>query len=302
MARAGLVLLALVAASGCSSRGSTGDTSRVDAGPDDTGVLDDGAAGDGARPDLGIVFVDGGPAADDTIVYAHSNDTLYGFDPRTNHVTPIGPFLLADGTAVGPVTDLAVTQANEIYACTADALYRVDTLTARSTFLTSLTVPAFDNFNGLTFVPVGVLDPTSEVLVGATFNGDYYRIDTGTGASTLVGHYGGGFGSSGDLVSVAGAGPGGGVGTFATVNGGGFGSDHLVLLDPATGGTTDLGDIGFSQVYGLGYWRSKLYGFTSVGELVLIDIHTGHGTLVTASTGSSEFYGAGVTTRAPTLI
>ena len=232
-----------------------------------------------------------------TVVYAHSANTLYSLDPVTHAVTTIGTFMTAGGMAPPSMTDLAVNQAGEIYTCSASAIYRVDAMTAVTTELAMITIANHVQFNGLTFVPVGVLDSNAEVLVGAASDGSFYRVDTTSGDATLIGHYSSGYGSSGDLVSVAGA------GTFATVKMGTMHTtDYLVSVNVNTGVATPIGSgIGFTGVFGLGYWRNKLYGFTSTGQLISIDTATGVGTLISSHTGASKFYGAGVTTVAPIL-
>lgn len=260
----------------------------------DSGVVTD----TGVAVDMTTPVVDAN-LPDSTIVYAHSAHTLYALDPRTNALTSIGDFTFADHSATPAMNDLAVNQAGIIYACSGTAIYTVNPDTVITTQLGTLSLPSGVTFNGLTFVPVGVLDPSSEVLVGAAGDGSYYRINPTTGNSTLVGHYSGGYVSSGDIVSVNGA------GTFATVRMSSSDTeDRLVLLNPATGQTTLVGSgIGFRGVYGLGYWRARLFGFTSTGQLIQIDVSTGVGTLVAdpASTGTDQFYGAGVTTLAPIL-
>jgi len=292
MLRLSLLALLLPFAVACATR-DHGDRPVPDASTGDTGMpdanVDAGTQDSGPRPDLG-------EPPDTTIVYAHSSHTLYAFDPRTNMVSTIGDFTLLDGTPTESMTDLAVDQHNQIYTCSRTAIYTVNRLTAVATHIADITVPAGAQFNGLTFVPAGVLDPVDEVLVGATDAGDYFSVDRTTGALMLRGTYQSGFGDSGDLVSVAGA------GTFATVKRSDLTTDHLARIDPATGATTDLGDIGFAGVFGLGYWRAKLYGFTKTGQLIRIDVTTGAGTLVTTMTGATQFYGAGVTTLAPILI
>ena len=61
-------------------------------------------------------------------------------------------------------------------------------------------LPAGVNFNGLSFLPAGVLEAGTETLVGATYEGHYYYINRWSGAASYYGTYAGGFGSSGDIV------------------------------------------------------------------------------------------------------
>lgn len=100
------------------------------------------------------------------------------------------------------------------------------------------------------------------------------------------------FMSSGDLVAVA------GFGTVQTVTGNG--ADKLARLAPQTFAATPIGtDTGFGMIWGVAYWKNKIYGFTNSGAFILIDPTTGVATLVT-NTGIS-WYGAAVTTLAPVI-
>ena len=244
--------------------------------------------------DLGPNAVDMGDELDDVIVYAHSPRELFAFDPRENTVTLVGTFRLPSGGAADEMTDLAVTKDGELFTCSFTDLYRVSETTAEATPVGPLGVAFTVRFNALTFVPAGILDPSAEVLVAATAEGDYYRIDPATAATTLIGTFAEGYGSSGDLVSVEGA------GTFLTAFREDLDSDWLVRLDPVTGMITPIGPTGSSRLYGLAYWRTQLYAFDSLGRLLEIDIETGAATLAESATGADLFYGAGVTTIAPT--
>lgn len=273
----------------CSTRSGGGrGTPRFDGS-----IADSGSDGGVVRSDSGP-RPDAGPVEDEVLVYAHSAGTLFAFDPRALTVTPIGAFRLPDGSQAPQMTDLAVDSAGMIFTCGRTALYRVDATTAVATHVADFDLPTGVEFNGLTFLPAGALDPASEVLVGATDAGDYYRVDPATGATTLLGTYSNGYVSSGDIVSVEGA------GTFATVKRDDLTTDLLVRLDPRTGTATRIGEgIGYSRLFGLGYWRSRLFAFHADGQLVEIDILTGQGTLVSTTTGTDQFWGAGVTTLAP---
>ena len=96
---------------------------------------------------------------------------------------------------------------------------------------------------------------------------------------------------SGDIVAVEGA-------TYATVARN-TPDDWLVKVDPATGKATPIGATGVAGIWGLGYWKGKVFGFTSGNEFVLIDVNTGKARHV--ATGPVNWWGAGVTTLAPTI-
>lgn len=265
-------------------------------------VSDAGArrdAGPGAAPDVATYpdvppvdapRVDAPPPLDDVRVYAHTASALYAVDPRSFTVTRVGDFAWPDGAS--EMTDLAINARGEAWGITFSALYRVDLATARCTFLAPF---AGAQFNGLSFIPGGELE-AGEVLVAANRNGAYVRVDPATGAIRQLGLYGADLGSSGDLVSVAGG------GTFATIVDldVGFGEEpveYLARIDPTTGRATRIGPTGVTRTWGVGYWRSRVYGFTEGGAVVTLDITTGRATEVART--SVAWWGAAVTTIAP---
>lgn len=223
-------------------------------------------------------------------VYGHSSGSLYLLDADTLDVTLIGTFRFFDqngNPTSDEMTDIAVDADGNVFGCSYDTLYRVDRDTAEATKIASLS----DSYNGLTFVPAGMIEP-NEILVGAsnTF-GNIYKIDTGTGAATSLGRYGGSWKSSGDIVAINGD------HIYATVNTLFNTTDHLATIDPTTGTATVMNAaIGFNDVWGLGYWAGVLYGFTETGLIITIDTGTGVGTQLFDR--STAFWGAGVTTNA----
>ena len=296
-----LVVLVAVAASlvACSRRSSGGgddtDASRPDA------AFPDGARLDAGRPDSGP-RTDGGPSLEDVLIYAHSRDTLYTFSPETLTVTTIGSFELPDGTQAPYMLDLAVDADGNVYTSSDTSLFRVDPETAGVTEVGNFGL-ADEQLFALSFLADGELRAGETPLVGATNAGAYYEIDLDTADATYLGSYPDGWLSSGDIVSVA------GLGTFATVKRDDFPSDVLVQILFATDGTSTVSVRGaiksstqdFQQLFGLGYWGRKMYGFDNAGQLLEIDRDTGAAEIVTTETGTEHFWGAGVTTRVPVL-
>ncbi len=221
---------------------------------------------------------------DDVLVYANTASELYRVDPRSFAVSLVGRFTFSDSDQDHQMTDIAVNAAGEIWGITFNAVYRIDAATARC----SLVSPLEGQYNGLTFVPVGVLNPSVEVLLAVAGSGDYYVVNTGNGRVQRLGSYGA-YASSGDLVSIASA------ETWAIVKV--LGDDNLARVDLRSGRTTLVGPTGVDDVWGLGYWRSRLYGFTQGGQFVTLDPATGRATV--QSTASRAWWGAGVTTIAP---
>lgn len=271
---AGLLALALVVA--CSPTVRHGNGGGADAGP---GGDAPGAPGDGAGSDGTVVYV-----------YAHTADALYRVDPDTLAITMIGSFGWPASVGTDQMTDLAIDKNGQMIGVSFTRVYRVDPDTAQTQLLSS---SLGDSYNGLSFVPAAAVGQTGDdVLVGTrNADGKVFRIDPMTGAATEVGDMGA-YQSSGDLVAVE------GFGTVQTVVG--TGNDRLVRLAPGTFAATPIGtDIGFSDIWGVAFWKSKIYGFTDTGQFILIDPTSGAGSLV--STNNVAWWGAAVSTIAPVV-
>ena len=317
---------------GCGGKADVGDN-----GGDDTGTSagDSTSGGDtSSGSDSGTPTTDSGTSSDSTVgtdtsdfdtfvppsdgsafdvvppdgstfggaVYAHSASTLYRMDPSTFAVTSVGDFQIAGGGgAVTDMTDIALDKTGVMYGVTFSLLYRIEYKAGGAPQCTQLATLS-TSFNGLTFVPAGMIDPTSEILVGAANDGGWWRIDVASGATsatlTRLGSYGGGtIGSSGDTVGIIGD------QVYATVTGLGT-DDHVIVVDPKTGSMTkDLGGTGVSGLWGVGYWAGVMYGFSSDGSLYSIDLKTAAATLIPGATKPpGGWWGAGVTTAAPRTV
>ncbi len=113
-------------------------------------------------------------------------------------------------------------------------------------------------------------------FVGQTLYGsggyDLFTIDIATGMASRVGSTG--YLSSGDLALFDGE-------LYLTAVDDYFWvSDFLVRVDPLTGAGVALGYIGYSEVMGLAVADSTLYGLTGTEYLLRLDPQTGAGTVV----------------------
>jgi len=250
---AGLASVGLLGACGPGPRDRDG-AGGVDGGPGDGG----GGAGDGGGGGGGVIYV-----------YAHTASELYRVDPDTLAVTRIGAFAWSNGA--DQMTDLAIDNTGLMIGISFSSVYRIDPATAQATRLSSALT---GGFNGMSFVPAAMLGATGEDVLVGTRNSDgvVSRIDPMTGQVTTIGNMSG-FTSSGDIVAAGGT-------TIQTADGG-LGSDRLVRLAPQTFAATAIGtSIGFSEIWGVAFWKSQIFGFTSSGEFITIDPTTGAGTLV----------------------
>ncbi|MBX3231253.1 MAG: hypothetical protein KIT84_09950 [Labilithrix sp.] len=253
-------------------------------------------------------------------VYAHSASALFLFNPLNKKLEKIADFQGLHQTTIGTtdrVLDIALDRDSAMYGTTDNGFVKIDPIDAKVTY-----IKEEGNFlypNGLGFVPMGTVDPTKEALVGykvapdagvgEQFATDYYRIDLQTGNMTRIGQLNPPgaamkYKSSGDIISmlrndkayVA-------VRPFDPSTDAGV-PDSIAEIDPKTGQIkTVLDDTGFAEFWGLGQWAGAAYGFSNRGAIVEIDLVTGKGKLVTtepSDAGVAQWFGAGVTTNAPT--
>ena len=223
-----------------------------------------------------------------TSIYAHTSSTLYRVDPDSLAITMVGDFNFTQ--PFEQMTDLAIDKNGQLVGVSFFSVYTVDPVTAKVTQLSS---SLSRSFNGLSFVPADLLGMTGDdVLIGTeNTDGNVYSINPMTGATTQAGSMGA-FVSSGDLVAVE------GFGMMQTVKGSTH--DKLARLAPQTFAATVIGtDTGFDQIWGLGFWKGTLFGFTNSGQFITIDPSTGVGTLVAAN--GPAWFGAAVTTVAPII-
>lgn len=246
-----------------------------------------------------------GPDASEELpsrVYAHSGTTLYVVDTATLTPTRIGDFT---NLGTQSMLDIAVDRDEHMIGVTRDKIFQIDVATAAATYLADF--GAVRGFSSLSFVPANPANPDGpEVLIAANDAGLVYRIDIAGASATAVqvGSYGmqgaTTIGSSGDIVSVR------GFGTVATVNVGN-GPDYLARLDPANGwrATVIGAGTGYDNIFGLGFWGGKLYGFVDggfeagTGTIIVIDPQTG--AVSQPRAGTVRWFGAGVTTIAPLI-
>jgi hypothetical protein len=170
------------------------------------------------------------------------------------------------------VFDIAITPAGLMYAVNGSGLYSVNAASGVMTLIPTDGISNFGDINGLTAL-------SNQTLVIAGNGVAVYDIPTHI-LTTLVAP--GGYQSSGDIIAL----PDGNLYMSAVTTG----TDHLIRINPNTGATTDLGSLGYTEVYGLGYANNIFYGFSADGEIFQIN-QTNASTSDPVSTGIS-WYGA----------
>lgn len=256
-------------------------------------ICDDDDDGDGV-PDISDVFPND-PALPGVVVpkkiYAHSSSTLYTVDVGTYQVGNVGAFKWPADGGGHQMTDVAIDRNGVLYGVTFDRLYVCNPANASCTNLGTLP----GSYNGLTWIPAGIIEPNKDTLIGITNGGGWFQLTVMNGvvAAKQLGSYGNGYSSAGDAFSIE------GVGTFAAVNKVGVNSTVIVTVDPLNGKVT--GELavtqGYNSVYGLAGWEGLILAFDSSSQMIKID----PGTKVVTNLGAKGvgWWGAGVGTLIP---
>jgi len=199
---------------------------------------------------------------------AHSEASLYQVDPSA-------PTSLYIGEIGYSVTDIAVTTDNMLWGITYSSLISINYCTGVGSYIGDVGSTA--TLNALVSAPDGA-------LFAADAQGDVWRVNPTTGRGTLIGNYGTGLSSSGDLAW----GPDGRL--YGSVFASWSPTDLLIAVDPASGRATLVGDTGFDDVFGLAVLGGVLYGLTTDGFLITLDMTSGRGAF--AGDLGPSFWGA----------
>jgi hypothetical protein len=156
------------------------------------------------------------------------------------------------------LTDIALSENRELFGITFDGLYKLDTTKKTVSLIGNL---GLSGLNGLGF-------DKNNNLYGTGRDG-FYKIDTSTGAATLVNRLSN-FASAGDIVFNPDTNSF--LGTSRTPN------NSTLFSISLDGRATEIGNIGFNNVYGIFFEEGKLFGYTADRKQIDIDIATGLGT------------------------
>lgn len=200
------------------------------------------------------------------VVDAVSN--LFTLDPATASPHLVGP------VGIAGVTDIASHGPN-LYGVGFSQFLRLNPDTGAG--IVVLPGPIGFSTNGLAVASDGT-------IYAGTTAGQLIQIDPHTGVGALVGSFGGGLTSSGDLAFDSNGVLYGALGSPVV----------LARINRSSGAATVIGSTGLSTVYGLAFFCCRLYGATSAGELVNINVATGSATVI----GKNTLTHWGMTARA----
>ena len=212
---------------------------------------------------------DGVPDADDPVpddpggpgpvevsrMYFNTPEALFRFDPATNTLERIGPFVLDDGSAAS-VTDIAIDRFGLLYAVSTGTLYVCDPVTVVCTPLGS---EAADSAG---FTPFGVLESDDDTLV-VVAQSEVRRIDVVDGrAEPTVLFDVAPFSSSGDVTAF------GDTQMLLSSPDPGGGGDVLVPFDVVTGELFPPIALTPANTYGLTTYEEVVWAVTDFGEIL----------------------------------
>jgi hypothetical protein len=167
-------------------------------------------------------------------------------------------------------TDIAVNDNGQLFGTTFSQLYSINQSPSSVTFIGDVNL---DDINALGFA-------NNNVLYATGVNSGFYSINASTSAATLISDISGNQ-SAGDIVFdptinqfLA---------TFTTP------TDSTLFSIALNGIATQIGSVGFSSVFGLGFDRGTLYGYTIDGKQLIINSKTGVGVFDKNVTGLSGF-------------
>ncbi|MBX3203605.1 MAG: hypothetical protein KF764_00990 [Labilithrix sp.] len=244
-------------------------------------------------------------------VYAHTAKTLYLFEPLGQTLTKIGPFACLNPS--DRMLDLALDRDGVMYGTSDDGFLKIDPVDASCSYVKEDRAAQYPN--SLAFVPIGTVDNTKEVLVGYRYDPNatnqatvYAKIEL-DGTMVNIGTLNDPaapikYRSSGDIMSMIRNGNKAYLTVKPIATDAGTGNDLLAEVDPKTGRIIKIvGDVSHKNLYGLAQWAGTAYGFDESGNIIEINMQTGVGTTLTTLTEEGTpvaWYGAGVTTDAPT--
>jgi hypothetical protein len=206
-----------------------------------------------------------------SLIYAHSAQTLYTFEPSTATLTLIGDFQWPPGTSgEAPImVDIALDEYGVLYGASLVDIFICHPSTAACNILGAAPTP----FSGLTFVSKGIMNTEQDVLIATTTDGGWHQItltDKQISLKTL-GNHGELYAFDGDAFSVQ------GMGTYVSARAHGSNIQFLGKVNPWTGEILDtVGELsGYDSVHGLAGWADQILVFDGNGAILRVPLNTG---------------------------
>lgn len=210
--------------------------------------------------------------------YAHSGNAIYRVDPFEKTAERVeSTFAGQGGDQNAGLLDLDTHSSGTLFGVSYSGLYRFDEWTREWLYVGPFGV----DIGG----PFGLAIDSSDVAYVISED-EVFTVDLYTGQAELLGNMLGDFYASGDCVVNK-------RDTLYMTSKHVEGEDYLVSLSKQTGQGTQVGPIGYDDVFGLTSGWGKLFGLTRGGDLIEIDFGTGRGSLLHSF--DVEWFGAAST-------
>jgi hypothetical protein len=126
-----------------------------------------------------------------SVIYSHTNTTLFKLDPTSLAVTQIGDFDCIGNGGDSSMTDVAVDSKGDLWGVSETHVYPLQIQGSTVHCVQQIPLNGGNGavFYALTFAPKGTLDPANEVLVAGNSAGELWAIDP-SGQLTQHGTFG----------------------------------------------------------------------------------------------------------------
>jgi hypothetical protein len=225
------------------------------------------------------------------LIYAHTAGALYTWNVGDAKPQKVADFTWPSGIADQDMTDLAIDRDGLMYGISFDHLYRVSATSGKTRSLGVLS----QQFNGLTVIERGKIDPAQETLVAISNAGNWVQVTvTGTSATfKTLGSYNG-YSSAGDAFCIEQK------GTWAAVlDPGDTSGTILVEVNPSNGNVKSVLSpaLNADSVYGLAGVGGVIYAFDASGQILAYDLAMKKVTTAVTAANGQAWWGAAVSTR-----
>lgn len=226
------------------------------------------------------------------LIYAHTAGALYTWNVGDAKPVKVRDFTWPSDGGDHQMTDLAIDRDGLMYGISFDHLYRVSATSGKTRSLASL---GNQEFNGLTVIERGKIDPAQETLVAISNMGNWVQVTiTGTSATfKTLGSYGG-YSSAGDAFCIEQK------GTWAAVlDPGDTSGTILVEVNPSNGNVKSVLSpaLNANSVYGLAGVGGVIYAFDASGQILAYDLAMKKVTTAVTAANGQPWWGAAVSTR-----
>lgn len=209
------------------------------------------------------------------LAWSESRNDLYAIGVYTADTDVLVGAICDESGQPIDVTDIAYSSSEGLlYGISYGQLLRISTEGCSLSEQSVRTATAIGDGLNVLYETSALACDSSGNLYGGTVGGELVSINRSSGSATVIGAFGNGYLSSGDLAFDEDD------TLFGTAMRNGETMDDLVTISASTGVATFIGSTGYDRVYGLFFMGNNLCGVTANNELISINTSTGGGTFI----------------------